>query len=75
MLEAIAQFPGEAVRRRFYQLRVMDYFARELSLEMEIAQGTPLKAAAGRSGRSSGLPTPASAKVLLMPDQPLTDDP
>ena len=69
MLESLARWPGEVVRRRFLQLRVMDYLARELSTEMEMAQGAPLKGGgggaflSGRSGRSSGLPTPATLKV------------
>ena len=74
----MAQSPSQAVRRRFFQLRVMDYVTRELSLEMELASSDPLKgrgsgASAAQSGRSSGLPTPSSLQVpprchLLMTD-------
>lgn len=63
VLEALARWPGEAVRRRFLQLRVMDYLVRELSVEMELAQGSPLKAMPTSSAISSGLATPASRKV------------
>ena len=68
VLEAMAQSPSQAVRRRFFQLRVMDYVTRELSLEMELAAADPLKgrgsgASAAQSGRSSGLPTPSSLQV------------
>ncbi len=68
VLEAMAQSPSQAVRRRFFQLRVMDYVTRELSLEMELASADPLKgrgsaASAAQSGRSSGLPTPSSLQV------------
>ncbi len=64
----MAQSPSQAVRRRFFQLRVMDYVTRELSLEMELASADPLKgrgsgASAAQSGRSSGLPTPFSLQV------------
>ena len=70
VLEAMAQSPSQAVRRRFFQLRVMDYVTRELSLEMELASADPLKghgsgASAAQSGRSSGLPTPSSLQVPL----------
>ena len=67
VLESLARWPGEAVRRRFFQLRVMDYLVRELSTEMDMAQGTPLQGGlpTGRSSCSSALPTPATLQVLL----------
>ncbi len=68
VLEAMAQSPSQAVRRRFFQLRVMDYITRELCLEMELAAADPLKGggsstSAAHSGRSSGLPTPSALQV------------
>ena len=67
VLEAMAQSPSQAVRRRFFQLRVMDYVTRELCLEMELAASDPLKGGsstpAAQSGRSSGLPTPSTLQV------------
>ena len=48
VLRAMARSTGPAVRRRFYQLRVMDLLVRELSLEYEAALQARLPPAPGR---------------------------
>lgn len=62
VLRAMARSKAPAVRRRFYQLRVMDLLVRELSLEYEAAQQGRLPPAAARppSATSAGTDSPGS---------------
>ncbi|BDA44756.1 probable serine/threonine-protein kinase par-1 at C-terminar half [Coccomyxa sp. Obi] len=62
VLRAMARSQAPAVRRRFYQLRVMDLLVRELSLEYEAAQQGRLPPAAARppSATSAGTDSPGS---------------
>ncbi|KAK9811788.1 hypothetical protein WJX72_010021 [[Myrmecia] bisecta] len=59
VLRAIAGCKGADVRRRFYQLRIMDFLVRELSLECEAAQWASLPAGMGGSGPLSRSPSSA----------------
>lgn len=56
VLRAMARSKAPAVRRRFYQLRVMELLVREVSLEYEAAQQAALPPATGRpaSATSTG---------------------
>ncbi|CAL8469507.1 g9048 [Coccomyxa elongata] len=63
VLRAMARSKAPAVRRRFYQLRVMDLLVRELSLEYEAAQQgrlPPAAAARPPSATSAGTDSPGS---------------
>lgn len=53
VLRAIAKCKGAAVRRRFYQLRIMDLLVRELSLEYEAQLQARLAPAAARMASAS----------------------
>jgi hypothetical protein len=58
LLEVAARAPGAgSVRRRFLQLRVLDFCLRELSLEHGMKQRVWVRAAPAGLGRSAGAPS------------------
>ena len=63
ILKALAQTKAPEVRRRFYQLRIMDFLVRELSLEHEVQQFSRLPPALAAAA-VAGLPlTPKSGAL------------
>ncbi len=62
----MARCTGPAVRRRFYQLRVMDLLVRELSLEYEAALQARLPPPAGRLASAAS----AGSDFLSSPSRP-----
>ena len=69
VLRAVAGAKVPAIRRRFYQLRVMEFLGREVGLEFEAAQQSGSNDALLHCGHASA-PSPGSGSGVWLDRRP-----